>query len=155
MMDFPLTLSVLSRRAETLFPRKEVISRLPDRSLHRTTYAEVAERVRRLAVALRGLGLRRGDRVATLCWNHFRHLELYFGIPAAGGVVHTLNPRLHPDELAYIASHAADRILFADESLMPVVQSFLERSRIERVIPVPDGYEALLAGADVADSHAM
>jgi fatty-acyl-CoA synthase len=155
MMDFPLTLSVLLRRAETLFPRKQVVSRLAGDELHRTTYAEVAERVRRLAVALRGLGLRRGDRVATLCWNHFRHLELYFGVPAAGGVLHTLNPRLHPDELAYIASHAGDRFLFADEALMPVAGSFVARSRVERVIPVPDGYEELLGDAESGNFAAL
>jgi fatty-acyl-CoA synthase len=155
MMDFPLTLSVLLRRAETLFPRKEIVSRIAGDELQRTNYTELAERVRRLAVALRGLGLRRGDRIATLCWNHFRHLELYFGVPATGGVVHTLNPRLHPDELAYISSHAGDRILFADASLMPVVEGFLGRSRIERVVSVPDGYEELLAGADADDFHAL
>ena len=154
-MDFPLTLSALLRRGETLLPGKEIVSRLSSDELHRTNYAEVAERVRRLAVGLRGLGLRRGDRVATLCWNHFRHLEAYFGVPAAGGVVHTLNPRLHPDELAYIASHAGDRILFADESLMPVVESFLTRTRIERVISVPDGYEELLSGADATEFHEL
>src|SRR5207247_9968839 len=139
--------------ARTRFPRQEVGSRLPDRGLHRTRYAEVGARARLLAVALRGLGLLRGDRVATLCWNHFRHLELYFGVPLAGGVVHTLNPRLQADELAYIASHAGDRLLFADESLLPVVEGFLARSRIERVISVPDGYEELLAGADEEDFH--
>src|SRR5919201_4655618 len=93
MMGSQLAVPVMLRRAEALFGAKEVVSRRPDRSVDRTTWSEVAARTRRLAVALRGLGLRRGDRVATLCWNHSRHLELYFGVPAAGGVVHTLNPR--------------------------------------------------------------
>src|ERR1051326_8566787 len=106
MMGTQLTLDVLLRRAETLFPRKEVVSRRPDRSLERSTYGEVASRTRRLAGALRSLGLGRGDRVATLCWNPAAHLEVYFGVPAAGGVVHTLNPRLHADERAYISGHA-------------------------------------------------
>ncbi len=146
-MDFQLTLPVLLRRAETLYGGKEIVSRRPDRSLHRTTYAEVAARSRRLAVALRALGLRRGDRVATLCWNHREHLETYFGVPAAGGVVHTLNPRLHPDELAYIAGHAGDRVLIVDESLVPLVESL----SLEHVVTVPNGYEELLAGPDEGD----
>src|SRR5919197_418475 len=94
--------------------------------------------------------LRRGDRVATLCWNHAEHLEVYCGVPAAGGVVHTLNPRLHPDELAYIASHAGDRFLVVDEALLPVLERFRERAPFEQVVVVPDGYEALLAETDEA-----
>ena len=150
MMGTQLTLDLLLRRAETLFPRKEVVSRRPDRTLARTTYAEIAARSRRLAVALRALGLERGDRVATLCWNHAAHLELYFGVPAAGGVVHTLNPRLHPDELAYIAGHAGDRLAVVDDVLAPVLESFRERAPFERVIVAPGEYEELLAGADEA-----
>src|SRR4051794_37589853 len=111
MMGMQLTLPMLLRRAESLFPAREVVSRRPDGRVDRTTYGEVAARTRRLAAALRRRGLRPGDRVATLCWNHAEHLEVYFGVPAAGGVVHTLNPRLHPDELAYIASHAGDRFV--------------------------------------------
>ena len=150
MMGTQLTLDLLLRRAETLFPRKEVVSRRPDRTLARTTYAEIAARSRRLAVALRALGLERGDRVATLCWNHAAHLELYFGVPAAGGVVHTLNPRLHPDELAYIAGHAGDRLAVVDDVLAPVLESFRERAPFERVIVAPGEYEELLAGANEA-----
>jgi fatty-acyl-CoA synthase len=148
MMGTQLTLDLLLRRAETLYPRKEVVSRLPDRSLGRTTYGEVASRARRLAVALRSLGLERGDRVATLCWNHHQHLEVYFGAPAAGGVVHTLNPRLHPDELAYISTHAHDRFLVVDESLLPVLEAFRDRAPFEHVLAVPGDYEELVAGAD-------
>jgi fatty-acyl-CoA synthase len=150
MMDTQLTLDLLLRRAETLFPRKEVISRLPDGSLARTAYGQVAARARRLAVALRALGLERGDRVATLCWNHAAHLEVYFGVPAAGGVVHTLNPRLPPDDLAYIAAHAGDRFAVVDEALAPVLDSFRERAPFERVVVVPGEYEQLIAGADEA-----
>src|SRR4051812_41885833 len=104
-MDYPLTVNTLFRRAEAMFRRAEVVTRLADTSIHRYTYADFAGRTRRLAAALRGLGLRPGDRVATLGWNHYQHLEAYFGIPLAGGVLHTLNLRLHPDELAYIVSH--------------------------------------------------
>ncbi len=106
MMDFPLTLTHLLRRAEQFFPRGEIVTRLPDKSFHRTTYAETMRRSRQLAVALKKAGLERGDRVATLCWNHHQHHEAYFGIPCGGFVLHTLNLRLHPNDLAYIATHA-------------------------------------------------
>jgi len=120
MMDYPLTLSTIFRRAEQLFGRREIVSRLPDRSLHRYTYADWAARTRRLAQALAGLGIRPGDRVATLGWNHGAHLEAYFGIPLLGGVLHTLNLRLHPQELAYIVNHAEDRAVLVDEALLPL-----------------------------------
>ena len=81
-------------------------------------------RARKLARALELAGMRPGDRVATLMWNHSTNLECYFGIPAAGGVMHTLNLRLHPDELAYIANHARDRFLIVDDVLLPVYESF-------------------------------
>jgi fatty-acyl-CoA synthase len=148
MMGTQLTLDLLLRRAETLFPRKEVVSRLPDRSLARVTHGEIASRSRRLAVGLRSLGLERGDRVATLCWNHHAHLEAYLGVPLAGGVVHTLNPRLHADELAYVAGHARDRFLLVDEALLPVLDAFRERAPFERVLVWPGDYEALVEGAD-------
>jgi len=156
-MDFPLTIPAILRRAEALFGAKEIVSRLPGSGFHRYAYAQLGRRVRTLAVALRELGVRRGDRVATLCWNHHRHLEVYFGAPALGAVVHTLNPRLHADELAYITSHAGDRVIVVDEGLLPVLERFLEGTRLEHVVVVsfggemPDGaldYEELLAGAD-------
>src|SRR5437867_13369363 len=106
MMDYQLTLPTLLRRAETFFAGKEIVTRLPDRSFHRYTYADFVARAKRLSLALQGLGVEAGDRVATLCWNHYQHLEAYFGIPSSGAVVHTLNLRLHPNDLAYIASHA-------------------------------------------------
>ncbi len=115
MMDFPLTLSAIFRRAESLFGRREIVSRRADTSLHRYTYADFTHRARRLARALEKLGIRPGDRVATLGWNHGPHLEAYFGIPLAGGVLHTLNLRLHPDELAYIVNHAEDRAVLVGE----------------------------------------
>ncbi|MFH3651520.1 AMP-binding protein, partial [Acinetobacter baumannii] len=90
------TLPHLLERARGLFGRHEIVTRLPDRSLHRYTYADFYRRSRALAAALRKAGLRKGDRVATLSWNTYAHLEAYFGIPAAGGVLHTLNLRLHP-----------------------------------------------------------
>src|SRR5262245_24354136 len=106
MMPSPLTLVPLLERAGKLFPAVEIISRRPDHSIHRYTYGDWYRRTRALAAVLQDFGLRPGDRVATLMWNHSDHLEAYFAIPAVGGVLHTLNLRLHPDELTYIVNHA-------------------------------------------------
>ncbi|MGH3002180.1 MAG: AMP-binding protein, partial [Gaiellaceae bacterium] len=148
MMDTQLTLPMLLRRAEGYFGAKQIVTRLPDRGFHRYTYAESCRRARALAVALQGLGLERGDRVATLCWNHYRHHEAYLGIPCGGFVLHTLNIRLHPNDLAYIANHAGDRAVIVDRSLVPLLDRFLSKTGIEHVFVVEDSYEELLAGAD-------
>jgi fatty-acyl-CoA synthase len=155
MMDFPLTLTHFLERARTYFGRSEIVSRQPDRSLHRYTYADFHRRTCQLAHAVTRLGVRPGDRVASLCWNHHRHLELYFGVPAMGAVLHTLNLRLHPNDLAYIARHAEDRILVVDRSLLPLLEKFIASvPSVEHVIVIPDDgptpqgrldYEALLA----------
>src|ERR687885_888130 len=148
MMDFQLTLPPLLRRAETFFGDKEIVTRLPDKSFHRYTYRDMARRAKQLAVALQQLGLERGDRVATLCWNHYQHMEAYFGIPCGGFVLHTLNLRLHPNDIGYIAKHAGDRALIVDSSLMPLVEQFRDGTEIEHVFVVEDSYEELLASAD-------
>ncbi len=155
MMDFPLTLTHFLERARTYFGRSEVVSRAPDTSLHRYTYADFYRRTCQLAGALKRLGIQPGDRVASLCWNHHAHLELYFGVPAMGGVIHTLNLRLHPNDLGYIARHAEDRILVVDRSLLPLYEKFASMvPSIQHVIVVPDDgptpegrldYEKLLA----------
>jgi fatty-acyl-CoA synthase len=154
MMDFPLTVARIVRRAETLHARKEVVSRRPDGSLHRTTYGEVARRARRLASALGKLGYADGARVATLCWNHSQHLEVYFGAPLSGNVIHTLNLRLHPSDLGFIASHAGDRMLILDESQLELYRSFAADAPFEHVVVVGDAppgmlaYEELVAQGD-------
>ena len=158
MMDFPLTLPTLLERAGHIFGDVEIVSRRPDRSIVRYTWGDLYRRSRRLASALTELGLKRGDRVATLMWNHSAHLEAYFGVPVAGGVLHTLNLRLHQDEISYIANHAGDRFLIVDDVLLPVYEKFRDRVKFERVIVVPfggctapagfAGYEELLAGAE-------
>jgi fatty-acyl-CoA synthase len=150
MMDYQLTLPTILRRAEAYFPQQEVVSRLPDRSFHRYTYADFGRRSRQLAVALQELGLERGDRVATLAWNHHAHHEAYFGIPCAGLVLHTLNLRLHPNDLAYIANHAGDRAVIVDRALLPLLEQFRDRTQIEHVFVVEDSYEELLDSADPA-----
>jgi fatty-acyl-CoA synthase len=151
MMDFPLTLPTILRRVETYFGDKEVITRLPDKSFHRYTYRDMARRAKQLGVALRALGLEQGDRVATLCWNHYQHVEAYFGIPCSGFVLHTLNLRLHPNDIGYIAAHAGDRALIVDRSLLPLVEQFRDQTQIEHVFVVEDSYEELLASADPQD----
>jgi fatty-acyl-CoA synthase len=139
MMQFPLTLAPLLERAGKLFPTVEIVSRRPDNSIHRYTYREMHRRARALAAALQALGLNRGDRVATLMWNHHVHLEAYFGVPAVGGVLHTLNLRLHPEELAHIINDAEDRWLIVDDVLLPIYEKVRDKVRIERVFVVPFG----------------
>lgn len=157
IMDYQLNVPAILRRAEQLFADKEIATRLPDRSWHRYTYADLVPRARRLAAALRNeLGLVDGDRVATFSWNHYQHLEAYIGVPVGGMVTHTLNLRLHPDDLTYIATHGGDRVLIADKVLWPLVENFRGRVPFEHVIavgdgPTPDGaieYEDLLASAE-------
>lgn len=158
MMDFPLTVPAMVRRAEALFPERHVVSRRPDRTLDRRTYADIMDRARRLAVALRDLGVSRGDRVATLAWTHHRHLEAYLAVPSMGAVLHTLNLRLHPDDLAFIVADAGDSVVLVDESLLPLLAQVRAQVPIPRVIvfrwgsePVAStdlDYETLLAAAD-------
>src|SRR5216110_428951 len=147
MMDFQLTLPHILKRSETYFGDGEIVTRLPDKSFHRTNHREAMRRAKQLAVALQKLGLERGDRVATLCWNHVQHHEAYFGVPCGGFVLHTLNLRLHPNDLAYIASHADDRAVIVDRSLLPLLEQFKDRTNIEHVFVVEDSYEELLATA--------
>ena len=127
MMDVPLSLNHLLDRAGSLFPHNTIVSRLPDKTLRTHTYGEYHRRTRALAAALQPLGLKKGDRVATLSWNHHAHLECYFGIPAAGGVMHTLNLRLAPDEIGWIAADAEDRFLVVDDILLPLYRQFADK----------------------------
>lgn len=137
MMRHPMTLDHLLERAGRLFPRVEIVSRLPDHRLHRHTYADFHRRARALAEMLLRSGLQAGDRVATLMWNHYAHLEAYFGIPAAGGVIHTLNLRLAPDDLIYIIRHAQDRFLIIDDVLLPLLERLGNQVEFERIWVVP------------------
>lgn len=162
MDDFPLTLTPLLVRAERLFPHVKVTSRRPDRVIQHTDYGTVMGRARSLAAALMEEGIRPGDRVATLMWNHSSHLEAYFGVPAAGAVLHTVNLRLPPDHLAYVINHARDRWILVDDVLLPTLEKVKDRIHVERVIVVPfsgqrvaaesDDYERLLARHRPTDS---
>jgi len=164
-MDYDLTVPAILRRTRVLFGDKRVTTRRSDGALHRTTYAELLARSDRLAAALIRLGVKPGDPVATLCWNHDRHLEAYYAVSAIGAVLHTLNLRLHPDELAYIATDAGDRVILVDEELLPLLDGFRSRSPLRQVIVVrvgtaalPPGwhdYEALLADTGPAPPPAV
>jgi fatty-acyl-CoA synthase len=155
MMHFQLTLTHLLDRANRYFGSNEVVSRAGDGTIHRHTWADIYARSGKLAHALARLGVKPGDRVATLAWNHHRHLEAYFAVPMMGAVVHTLNLRLHPTELAYIARHAEDSIVLVDRSLLPLLEQFVASvPTVRRVIvmaddgPTPPGkldYEQLIA----------
>ncbi|HUY18581.1 MAG TPA: long-chain fatty acid--CoA ligase [Candidatus Binataceae bacterium] len=157
MMNYALTPVHFLERAGRYFPKVELVSMLPDRTEHRTTYGAFYRRARALAAGLQRAGLKRGDRVATLMWNHYAHLEAYFGIPAAGGVIHPLNLRLHLDDIVYIARHAEDRFLIVDDALLDLAGQLRGQLDFERVFVVPlagrdvpagyDDYEALLKDA--------
>ncbi len=122
MMDTPLLVSMILRHAERSFPDREIVSVTCDNPLHRYTIADCARRARKLASALTGLGLAQGDRVATLAWNDYRHLEAYYAIGGAGYVCHTINPRLFPEQLAFIINHAEDRWLLTDPLFLPLLE---------------------------------
>ena len=121
MMDRPLLVSMLIEHAAKNHADTEIVTRTVEGPIHRYTYADAHRRSKQLGNALRRLGIAPGDRVATLAWNTHRHYELYFGISGIGAVCHTINPRLAPDQLAYIVNHASDRILFFDTPFAPLI----------------------------------
>lgn len=141
-----LTVAHVLWRTLKLFPSAVIVERTAHGGKRVTTYREVAERALRLANALRQLGVKPGDRVATLMWNTVAHLELYLAVPVVGAICHTLNLRLSPDDLAYIANHGEDRFLVVDQSLVPVYEAFRDRVDFRRVVVVGDGGQ--LEGAD-------
>jgi 3-(methylthio)propionyl---CoA ligase len=127
MMQMPLLISSLLVHAERHHGEQEVVSRRVEGDIHRSNYREIAARSRRMANALAGLGIKSGERVATLAWNGHRHLELYYAVSGSGAVLHTLNPRLHPDQVVYIADHAEDQALFFDLTFLPLVEAIAHR----------------------------
>jgi acyl-CoA synthetase (AMP-forming)/AMP-acid ligase II len=166
MMRHELTLVDVLERAERYFGDREIVSRRPDGTVARSTYGAVGERSRRLSAALASLGIERGERVATLGWNHSDHLEAYLGVPSAGRVLHTINPRLHPDDIAYVMHEADDRALLIDQSLLPVIDDLPSAARPRHVIVWPsdpttvpgeaiDYEELLAANAPVSTYEAL
>ena len=127
MMQQPLLISSLLVHAERHHGDQEVVSRRVEGDIHRTTYRELAARSRRMAKALATLGVKSGERVGTLAWNGYRHMELYYAVSGSGAVLHTLNPRLHPDHVVYIADHAEDQVLFFDLTFLPLIEAIAGR----------------------------
>ena len=123
MQNQPLLISSLIDFAERHHGDGEVVSRRVEGDIHHYTWADVARRSRQVANALDGAKLAQGDRIATLAWNGYRHLELYFGVSGSGRVLHTINPRLHPDQIAWIANHAEDQVLCFDMTFLPIIQA--------------------------------
>ncbi|HJV74242.1 MAG TPA: 3-(methylthio)propionyl-CoA ligase [Noviherbaspirillum sp.] len=124
MMDQPLLISSIIQHADRYFGDNEIVSRRTEGDIHRYTYRDCHKRSRQMANALNGLGVKMGDRVATLAWNGYRHMELYYAISGSGAVMHTINPRLHPEQIAYIVNHAEDQYLFFDMTFLPLVEAF-------------------------------
>jgi acyl-CoA synthetase (AMP-forming)/AMP-acid ligase II len=123
MMNQPLLISSIIEFAARHYGNNEIVSRRVEGDMHRYTYRECEARARRMAHVLQGLGVRMGDRVATLAWNGYRHLELYYAVSGSGAVMHTVNPRLHPEQIAYIVNHAEDQYLFFDLTFLPLVEA--------------------------------
>ncbi len=127
MMNRPLRIAEIITFAEKIHPNEEIISRTLQGDIHETNYAEIASRSRRMSKALLNLGIKMGDRVATLAWNGFRHLELYFAISGIGAICHTINPRLSSEQMEYVVNHANDKIIFLDLTFIPIIEAHLDK----------------------------
>ena len=139
MMQQPLLVSSLLQHAERHHGDQEIVSRRVEGDVHRQTYRQLGQRARRMANAIAARGVGFGDRVATLAWNGYRHMELYYAVSGSGAVLHTLNPRLHPDQVVWIADHAEDQILFFDLTFLPLVEAIASRvSTIKTFVAMTD-----------------
>jgi fatty-acyl-CoA synthase len=146
--DFPLTLHHIRRRMKTCSPSAEVLTLREPGAVERCSFAETSERVDRLARVLGGLGVEPGQRVGTFAWNNQRHFELYFAIPCVGAVLHTLNIRLFEEQLTYIVNHAEDRVIFVDDSLVPVLEKLAPSFHtVEHYVVMGDGDAGALPNA--------
>ena len=162
MMQQPLLISSLLTHAERHHGEREIVSRRVEGDIHRTTYRGLGRRARRLANALQALGIGFGDRVATLAWNGYRHLELYYAVSGSGAVLHTLNPRLHPDQVTWIADHAEDQVLFFDLSFLPLIEAIAPRVKTIKAfvlmtdrarLPAQSAIPNLLCYEDLVDAQ--
>ena len=162
MMQQSLLISSLLTHAERHHGEQEIVSRRVEGDIHRYTFRDLAARSRRMANALAALGVKHSERVATLAWNGHRHMELYYAVSGSGSVLHTLNPRLHADQLVWIADHAEDQVLFFDITFLPLVESIAPRVRTIRKfvamtarahMPKDSRIEGLLCYEDLIDEH--
>jgi fatty-acyl-CoA synthase len=146
MMDMPLLVSDLLRHADRHHGAAEIVSKTVEGGIHRYDYRQAHARTRRLANALKRLGIAMHDRVATLAWNGFRHYEVYYAVAGSGAVIHTINPRLFPDQVAYIVNHAEDKVVFYDTTFAPLIGKLKPQLKtVKAFIPLNDEYEKLLA----------
>ena len=159
MMDRPLLISSLLEFAVVNHPQAEIVTRRVEGDIHRCTWREVADRSACIANALTHLGVKTGDRIGSLAWNAYRHLELYFGVSGMGAVLHTINPRLFPEQVVWIANHAEDRFLFVDLTFLPLVDAVRSQlTTLEKVIvmadkaAMPAGRDDLVCYEDLIDS---
>ena len=138
--DFPLTLQHVQRRMRSCSPDAQVVTLMAPGELRRASFAELGARIDRLARALQRLGVQAGDRVATFAWNNQRHFELYFAVPCIGAVLHTLNIRLFEEQLTYIVNHAEDKLIFIDDSLVPLLEGLAPRfEHVAHFVVMGDG----------------
>jgi acyl-CoA synthetase (AMP-forming)/AMP-acid ligase II len=151
MMEQPLLISSLLRHAERHHGSQEIVSRRVEGDIHRYSFRDMAARTRRLANALRRLGVAAGDIAGTLAWNGYRHLELYYAVSGSGAVLHTLNPRLHVDQIAWIANHAEDKVLFFDLTFLPLVEAIADRLRCVKAFVVLTDRAHMPAASGVPD----
>ena len=143
MQDFPLRVMRLVDHAVREHATREIVTAWADGSISRTNWAEVGLAARKMAQALEAIGIRPGDRVATLAMNHAAHLTAWYGAIGMGGVLHTINPRLFDDQLVFIANHAEDRVLIYDRAFAPIVERLKPRwTTIEKFICFEDEFEA-------------
>ncbi|GER07445.1 acyl-CoA synthetase [Iodidimonas muriae] len=139
MQDWPLLQSKLIEHAARFHPRREIVTYSVEGPVHRTNYAELHGRSKQLAQALERLGVQKGDRVGTLAWNTWRHVELWFGVAGMGAVAHTVNPRLFAEQVVYIINHAADKVLCLDLTFVPLIEPLLEHLKsVEHFVILTD-----------------
>ena len=139
MQDYELSIQHALWRIQRLFPGKEIVTK-QESGVHRTTYGEMVPRVNQLAGALKRLGISEGDRVATLCWNNYRHLELYYAIPCMGAVLHPLNLRLFPKDLQFVIEDAEDKVIFLDQTLIPILNQLAGKlPSVKQIVLISNG----------------
>ena len=139
MQQRPLMISSIIEFAERWAPDVEVVSRTTEGPIHRYTYSEMGTRTRQLASSLSRLGIEKGDRVATLAWNGYRHLELYYGVSGSGAVLHTINPRLFTEQMTYVIEHAGDKVIFTDLTFIPILEGIKDQlTKVEHIVIMTD-----------------